>query len=69
MSGRLPILGRREPRIPTPCISLCRIDPFDGLCQGCHRTIDEITRWSRMSQEERTEIMASLDARKQERAP
>ena len=30
---------------PSPCISVCQIDPKTGWCIGCHRTIDEIRDW------------------------
>lgn len=33
--------------IPSPCINKCIKDK--GKCQGCHRTIKEITDWSCMS--------------------
>jgi prolyl-tRNA editing enzyme YbaK/EbsC (Cys-tRNA(Pro) deacylase)/predicted Fe-S protein YdhL (DUF1289 family) len=32
--------------IPSPCISLCRMNESTGLCAGCYRTIDEIVQWS-----------------------
>ncbi len=31
--------------VPSPCISVCRMDEQSGLCEGCQRTIDEIVRW------------------------
>ena len=31
--------------VPSPCISICRMDEKTGLCEGCQRTIDEIVRW------------------------
>jgi predicted Fe-S protein YdhL (DUF1289 family) len=34
--------------VPSPCISVCRMDPDSGLCLGCLRTIDEIIAWSRL---------------------
>ncbi len=27
--------------VPSPCISVCRIDPASGLREGCLRTLDE----------------------------
>lgn len=48
-------------RIETPCISVCRM--VDDVCIGCRRTLVEITAWSRMSDEERAQIMAELDDR------
>ncbi|APW37044.1 hypothetical protein RD110_07405 [Rhodoferax koreense] len=35
--------------VPSPCISVCRIDAHAGLCEGCFRTLDEISGWSRAS--------------------
>ena len=32
--------------VPSPCVNVCRMDRRTGLCEGCYRTIDEITRWS-----------------------
>jgi predicted Fe-S protein YdhL (DUF1289 family) len=39
------------------------MDAASGLCIGCGRTLDEIARWSAMSNEERRAIMAILPAR------
>ncbi|KRW95017.1 DUF1289 domain-containing protein [Paracoccus sp. PXZ] len=47
----------------TPCIDICKIDPASRLCTGCLRSIDEITRWGRMTEAERLAIMAELPAR------
>lgn len=47
----------------SPCIKVCVIHPQARLCTGCLRSIDEISRWSRMSPEERQTIMADLPAR------
>ena len=47
----------------TPCIGVCNIDPKSGLCLGCGRTLPEVARWRRISEEERLSIMASLPAR------
>jgi len=54
--------------IETPCIKICEIDPANGLCKGCARTLNEIARWGTMSAEERRRIMAELSARR-EKAP
>lgn len=42
--------------ILTPCIGVCEL-AADGLCNGCHRTIDEIARWSTLSDAERARLM------------
>jgi hypothetical protein len=50
--------------LETPCIDICTIDEANGLCKGCHRTIDEIARWASMTARERRDIMAVLPKRK-----
>ncbi|WP_347261398.1 DUF1289 domain-containing protein [Rudaea sp.] len=42
--------------ILTPCIGVCELDAA-GLCKGCHRTLDEIARWSSLGEAERLRIM------------
>ena len=34
--------------VPSPCISLCRVDAHTHWCDGCFRTLDEISQWSRL---------------------
>ncbi|MGR3270339.1 DUF1289 domain-containing protein [Thalassococcus profundi] len=55
------IWTRKE--IESPCIKLCVVHPEARICTGCHRTIDEITQWSRLTPERRREIMADLPDR------
>lgn len=50
--------------IESPCIKICVIQPETRLCTGCLRTIDEITAWSRMTPDARSDIMAELPSRK-----
>ena len=33
--------------IPSPCVSLCKMDVERQYCMGCLRTIDEIMAWSK----------------------
>ena len=54
----------KRAEIDSPCIKICVIQPETRLCTGCLRTIDEITAWSRMTPEARTQVMAELPARK-----
>ena len=49
--------------LDSPCVKLCVIHPEERLCVGCLRTIEEITLWSRMTQDERRAIMLDLAAR------
>lgn len=50
--------------VESPCVQICVVHPNERICTGCYRTIDEITRWSKMDSSERAEIMNDLPARK-----
>ena len=50
----------------TPCVNVSVIDAADGLCAGCGRTLDEISRWATMTDPERQRIMLSLSDRRRE---
>lgn len=43
----------------SPCVQICQ--PLGRICIGCHRTIDEVRAWPRMSQEQRATRMRELD--------
>ena len=49
--------------VPSPCMSICRMDMDTGFCEGCLRTLDEIAAWGRMSEEEKREVWAPLSER------
>jgi hypothetical protein len=51
------------PAVATPCVKVCTLDSAAGICLGCGRTLGEIERWLRMSDNERARIMADLPAR------
>ncbi len=48
----------------SPCVKICSIDPATKRCTGCLRTLDEIARWSSMTDAQRKRIMAELPSRK-----
>jgi predicted Fe-S protein YdhL (DUF1289 family) len=50
--------------IASPCNRVCRIDPASGLCLGCARTLEEIGRWSAMSNEEQAALVRELPGRR-----
>lgn len=50
--------------IQSPCTSVCRIDPASGYCEGCFRSIPEITDWSRADDARKREILAEVARRK-----
>lgn len=61
MNDQSPVWSRDE--VQSPCVRICVVHPEARLCTGCLRSIDEITRWSKMSNAERAEVMEALPAR------
>jgi len=50
--------------IKTPCVKVCVVDAATGLCMGCYRQLSEVAGWAKLSDDERTAIMADLPGRK-----
>ena len=50
--------------VRSPCVKVCVMDPARGVCLGCCRSLDEIARWSGMSNAERETIMEELRSRR-----
>ena len=44
-------------------MKICVIHPAARICVGCHRSIEEIAGWGRMTPEERRAVMADLPGR------
>ncbi len=51
--------------VPSPCISVCRMDERSGWCEGCLRTIDEIATWSVLDDEEKRRVWKLLPQRRE----
>jgi predicted Fe-S protein YdhL (DUF1289 family) len=49
--------------VPSPCISVCRVDPATRWCLGCARTLDEIAAWSALDDTGKRAVWAQLPAR------
>jgi predicted Fe-S protein YdhL (DUF1289 family) len=54
------------PTPPSPCISLCKMDPETGLCQGCLRTLDEIVQWSQADDDVKRAVWVAIRRREQQ---
>jgi hypothetical protein len=50
----------------SPCINVCTLDADSGLCQGCFRSLDEISFWSRASNGQRLNILDAVARRRKE---
>lgn len=53
----------KRDEVQSPCVKICVVHPEERLCVGCYRSIDEIARWSRMTDDERRAVLADLPAR------
>ena len=53
--------------LPSPCISICQIDPVTRNCLGCYRSRQEIAEWPTMSTDEQAELLQSLKQRRAEK--
>jgi fluoroacetyl-CoA thioesterase len=53
--------------VPSPCRSVCQMEPDSGLCSGCLRTLGEITEWGSATPARRREILAHIDQRSDQR--
>ncbi len=62
MALQVQALGPGE-AVPSPCNSVCRVDPQTEFCLGCLRTLDEIAAWGRMHEEGKRELWRQLKAR------
>lgn len=60
------VAARQGDDVPSPCISVCRMNADAEYCLGCWRTLDEIAAWSRMADDEKRTIWALLERRMEE---
>lgn len=49
--------------VPSPCISVCRMSPTTGWCEGCYRSIDEIRQWSRADDSAKRVLWTHIEQR------
>ena len=52
-----------EGEIPSPCISICRVNESTGCCEGCFRTLGEIAGWSGAGDEGKRGIWKMIEQR------
>lgn len=50
--------------VPSPCISVCKMDDLSGLCTGCQRTLDEIAVWGMLDDDERRAVWQAIRERR-----
>ncbi len=50
-------------KAPSPCISICKMNPQTGWCEGCFRTIEEIAQWSTAAEEYKRAVWVEIKRR------
>lgn len=50
--------------VPSPCISICVMDEATGYCKGCWRTMEEISAWLYLPDEQKKLVLEALERRK-----
>ena len=50
------VLAEAAPHVPSPCVSVCVMDPQKQVCDGCFRTLDEIASWSRLPDQAKRQV-------------
>lgn len=50
-------------RTESPCIGVCRLDERVASCVGCKRTLSEIASWSRLSEVDKSRVLAAVEER------
>lgn len=67
MTDRMKAQAQPEPfagPVPSPCVSVCRMDAANTVCQGCWRTLAEIAAWSTMDDAAKRAVWLLLPARR-----
>jgi uncharacterized protein len=57
------VAGTPGDDVPSPCVSVCRMDAERVLCIGCLRTIPEIAGWSRSDAASRRSVWHAIEVR------
>ena len=52
--------------LSSPCNSVCRMDARTGWCEGCLRTLEEITAWSTMDEADKRVVLQRLASRREQ---
>lgn len=63
LADRAVLAGAVAENVPSPCVSVCRMDLQRTYCEGCLRSIDEIRVWRASSDLEKKAIWARIAER------
>jgi predicted Fe-S protein YdhL (DUF1289 family) len=69
LAARARLARATAENVPSPCLSVCRMDGRAGVCEGCLRTIDEIRLWSTASDGQKKAVWALIAQRIADQVP
>jgi uncharacterized protein len=49
--------------VPSPCVSICKMDEARLYCRGCFRTLDELRAWSGLDNLGKRAVWQRVEAR------
>ncbi|WNW12781.1 DUF1289 domain-containing protein [Pseudomonas sp. DTU_2021_1001937_2_SI_NGA_ILE_001] len=58
-----PLYSNVSTAVPSPCVSLCRLDD-ERVCMGCFRHVDDIREWRSADDQRRREIREAAEQRR-----
>ncbi|MBX8492088.1 DUF1289 domain-containing protein [Pseudomonas cichorii] len=59
-----PLFSNVSPAVPSPCVSLCRLDE-QKVCLGCFRHVEDIREWRSADDDRRRQIRRNADQRRE----
>lgn len=57
------VLASDSVHVPSPCVSICVVNPNTGLCEGCLRTLNEVATWGQLPSAQQREVWQLIQAR------
>jgi len=57
------VIAAPDVPVPSPCMSVCKMDAERRYCTGCLRTIPEIAGWSKMDDGAKRDIWRAIRLR------
>jgi prolyl-tRNA editing enzyme YbaK/EbsC (Cys-tRNA(Pro) deacylase)/predicted Fe-S protein YdhL (DUF1289 family) len=68
LAARAVLVRTTTDAVPSPCISVCRMNAAAGWCEGCLRSMDEIRDWSRADDADKRLVWSRIEQRLQAQA-
>ena len=57
------VLALDSVHVPSPCVSICVINPNSGLCEGCLRNLEEVAGWGQIPGVQQREVWQRIKMR------